>query len=208
MKVQRLYLAKGMGQTDIAAELGIPNQQVANIVYRHGLAELRRRNEARALAKAGDRAVADAEDFVASVVMQSQELAERGFHLAREAGDGKEFAMAAKGTQVFVGMARQGMGLDASGSAQAARGAALTLVYADFREASEPQPSAEPVEVRADDVSDDVILDFEQSQQAESRASKSAELIAERAQPVDSGVEESRRLNKPVHNPSYVNHDA
>lgn len=157
LKAQRLYLAKGMSPAEISAELGISAQSVSNLAHKHGWAELRRRKESRALARAEDVAAAEVEEFLASVTPQAMEAAEKGFELARDVGGenaAKDFAMAMKGTQIAVQIARQGLGLDASGSQASARGASLTLVFGQpFAEASEP------VNVTAS-VSDNTILDF------------------------------------------------
>jgi hypothetical protein len=143
-----------MAPREISAEVGISAQAVSNIVYRHGLAEVRRRNESRALARAEDRAQAEAAEFLESVTPQAMEAAEHGFALART-DDPKGFAMAMKGTQIAVQLARQGLGLDASGAAAAARGQTLAIVFgATFPEASEPIP------VKAEPVSEYAILEF------------------------------------------------
>jgi len=209
LKVQRLYLGKGLGSQEIAAELGIPVQQVYNVVHRYGLAEIRAKNERKALAHAADRAVADAEEFVASITPQAMEEAEGGFELSRRAraeGDAKAFAMAAKGVQVFVQVARQGLGLDASGSAGAGRGSSISIIFgqpfSDAREAA-VEVSASPV---ADAAAEEAVeLDFAESQQAAAPAAESAELIGNAAQVVGICPVNTGGLNKARHSQSYVN---
>jgi hypothetical protein len=147
-----------MEAREIAAELGIPVQQVYNICHRYGLAETRRKNESRALARAEDKGAADAQEFLDSVTPQAMELTEIAFDGARRAGqlgDGKEFAMFMKGGQIAVQIARQGLGLDAKGAAAGARTQTLAFVFGQpFSEASEP------INVKAEPVSEGEILDF------------------------------------------------
>jgi hypothetical protein len=189
LKVQRLYIGKSMEPREISAELGIPVQQVYNICHRYGLAEIRRKNESRALARAEDKAQSEALEFLESVTPQAMELTEIAFDGARKAGnagDGKEFAMFMKGGQIAVQIARQGLGLDAKGAATAARDGAATLVFCRFGDASQPaEKRAESVDVQAQEVSEEVILDFEQSQQGDSRSAESVALIGNSAQVVD-----------------------
>jgi hypothetical protein len=155
-----------MASAEIAAELGLPLQQVYNIVHRYGLAEIRAKNEKRALARAEDIAVAEAEEFVASITPQAMEAAEHGFALARTE-DAKEFAMAMKGTQIAVQIARQGLGLDAKGCASG-HSASLTVIFgAPFEDATEKH--AEPVDVSTT-TDTEIEFEFDQSQKAENHA--------------------------------------
>lgn len=199
LKVQRLYLGKGLSSAEIASQLAIPKQQVYNIVHRYGLAEIRAKNESRALARAKDEAVEDAVEFVASVTPQAMEEAEGGFEMsrqAREAGDAKAFAMAAKGTQIFVQIARQGLGLDRSAGGLGG-GAGPTLVFARFGDAGAPgEKRAEPVEVEATDAEAGETLDFDESQQADARDAESAALIGNAAQVAGNAPADTRSLNK------------
>lgn len=182
LKVRTLYLVHGLSPQEISEKVGITRQSVSNLAFKNGWAEQRRIRECQALARAEDRAAQAAGEFVESVVVQSQELAEEGFKRARGAEDGKEFALAMKGTQIAVQLARQGMGLDANQGAAGARAASLTVVFgAPFAEAAPEKVTEEPVEVSARDVSDDIILDFEDLQQGENPRAESAELIAKRA---------------------------
>jgi len=186
LKVERLYLANGLAPKEIAERVGISAQAVSNLVYKHGWAEKRRQKEAAVLARAEDRVSTSSLEFVESVAVQSQELAEKGFQMARQvSGDDREkaFAMAMKGTQIAVQLARQAIGLDAKGGAAGAREHAATFVFCRFGEASEKR--AEPVDVKAEPVSDGVILDFEQSQQGSDSRAESAPLIGNRAQVVE-----------------------
>lgn len=188
LKVRTLYLIKGLPPSEIAEIVGIRAQSVSNLVAKNGWARERQEREARALARAEDRAAHAADEFVQSVVTQSQELAEKGFHHARNAEDGKEFAMAAKGTQVFVQLARQGMGLDAGQTAAANRAGCIALVFGQpFAEAQPEEKRAEAVDVQTSPVSTDVILDFDESQQGAEPDGESDALIESASQLVGNG---------------------
>lgn len=169
LKAERLYLANGLSPKEIAAKLGITAQAVSNLAYKHGWAEKRRRRESQALAHAEDRVSAVALDFVESVALQSQELAEKGFKLAREvSGEDREknFAMAMKGTQIAVQLARQAMGIDAKSGPGTRDGAAM-LVFCRFGDATEKR--AEPVEVEARNA-EEITLEFEPSEPGKSES--------------------------------------
>lgn len=209
LKVQRLYLGKGLSSAEIASQLAIPKQQVYNIVHRYGLAEIRTRNESRAIARAKDEAVEEAADFVASVTPQAMEEAEGGFHLSREsraAGDAKGFAMAMKGVQIAVQIARQGLGLDRN-SGQGAGGASVSIVFGRFAEVGAPaEKRADPVEVEATEADAGETLDFDESQEGSANDAESAALIGNDAQVTGNAPADTRSLNKAHDNGHYVNH--
>ncbi len=206
LKVQRLYLGKGLSSAEIASQLAIPRQQVYNIVHRYGLAEIRAKNESRAIARAKDEAMDEALDFIASITPQAMEEAEGGFEMsrqAREQGDAKAFAMAAKGTQIMVQIARQGLGLDRSGGNQSGLGP--TLVFARFGDNAPVEKQAEPVEVQANELEDDITLEFDQSQQGADGDAVSAQLLGNTAQVAGNAPTDTRNLNKAHDNEQYVN---
>jgi hypothetical protein len=186
LKVQRLYLAKALEPREIAAELAIPTQQVYNIVYRYGLAEIRRKNEKKVLARAEDIAAEEGHEFLASVRPQAQEMTEIGFERAREAGDAKEFAFAMKGTQIAYQISRETLGLDVGKSAAAGRIASLAVVFgAPLADRGAAQ--ADAIEVTAQVVAeeDSVELEFAESQEASEPRAVSAPLIGKRTQTLD-----------------------
>lgn len=145
LRARTLYLVKGWTPSEIAEELGKEPRQISNLVNHQGWAKARREAEEKAAAKAENAAISNAQAFVESVAIRSEEMADRGFDLAEKAAAGEDFkgfAMAASGTKTFVGLTRQALGMDS----QSAGGISIT-VNAIHGEPIEVQ--AKPVEETA-----------------------------------------------------------
>lgn len=187
-KVRSLYVLHGLSPKEISDKLGcVDARQVRNLIHRRGWAKAKAKAQAELaqretaeLAKAGD----EIAEFVESVAIQSEELVEKGFNMARGAIDAKEFAFAAQGTKTFVQLARQAQGLDAKASKATSRQQTVAVVFGRFPGQGEPIQSA-PIDVQARDVPADdapeIELDFDQSQQGPGERAASADLIADDA---------------------------
>lgn len=168
LKVKKLYLVDGLSPSEIAEKVGLSPQSVSNLAYRNGWSHVRRRNEAKALAKVEDQARAAVEQALESVAIRTEGLVERGLDLAEnaaDAGDAKSFAMAAKGSRDLHAIWRLATGIDAH-AAGSERAASLSIVFARFPDASSQpeEKSADPVEVSAREIADEIKLDFAESQ--------------------------------------------
>lgn len=124
-KAKSLYLVKGLQPRDIATQLGVEPATISQWAFKLGWAQLRQRRLVELEKAAEGKTLAEGDEFMEIVAVESEEIALAGFQKARESTQSdsetaaKDFASWTSGVKNLVGMYRTAKGLDTqAGTAQ------------------------------------------------------------------------------------------
>lgn len=140
-QIRNLYVVKGLGPSDIATRLGMTRSQVSMMANRYEWVEERRKRIERLSSQLEARAHDEDAGFLASMAVQSEELAEDSMNSARLAasqgiGATRELQQASQSAKNFVDIYFKSRRLDTQ------QGAVVNIgsLYCSLTSQATPQP--------------------------------------------------------------------